>query len=237
MVGVARIPRSRGGVSGGLLILLGAWGGLAPFIGAYLHFGYTPDKAWAYTSGRLWLSAVPGAAAVVGGLLVAASSHRAVGCVGGFLAAAGGAWFIVGRPVIGLVVKHGSISPGVALGGPLGPLSSAARLFLESVAFFTGTGVLILFFGTLALGRLSVVAVKDAALAQELLSGVPGDEYAAGPAQSPAAAGYPATTGQFPAQGSQYPPQQGELSTEQYPTTTSPFDTPPSDPGPLRGSS
>jgi hypothetical protein len=240
MVGVARIPRSRGGVSGVLLILLGAWGGLAPFVGPYLHFAYTPDKAWAYTSGRLWLSAVPGGAALVGGLLVAGSSYRAAGCLGGFLAAAGGAWFIVGRPVIGLLVKNGSISPGVALGGPLGPLSSATRVFLEGLAFFTGTGVLILFFGTLALGRLSVVAVKDAALAQELLVGVPGDEYPAGPLQSAEAAAYPATTGQFPPLGSQYPPEQPEQqvpSPEQYPTTTGPFGTPPPDTGPLRGPS
>jgi hypothetical protein len=240
MAGVAQIPRSRGGVSGALLILLGAWGGLAPFVGPYLHFAYTPDKAWTYTSGRLWLSAVPGAAALVGGLLVAGSSHRAAGCLGGFLAAAGGAWFIVGAPVTGLLVKNGSIGPGAALGGPLGPLSSATRVFLEGLAFFTGTGVLIVFFGTLALGRLSVVAVKDAALAQELLVGVPGDEYPAGPLQSPAAAGYPATTGQFPAESGQYTLEQAEQqaqSPEQYPTATSPFGTPPPDTGPLRGPS
>jgi hypothetical protein len=240
MVGVARIPRSRGGVSGVLLILLGVWGGLAPFVGPYLHFAYTPDKAWAYTSGRLWLSAVPGGAALVGGLLVAGSSYRVAGCLGGFLGAAGGAWFIVGTPVIRLLVKNGSISPGAALGGPLGPLSSATRVFLEGLAFFTGTGVLILFFGTLALGRLSVVAVKDAALAQELLPGAPGGEYPAGPLQVAEAAAYPATTGQFPTQGSPYPADQAEQqvqSTEQYPTTASPFGTPPSDTGPLRGPS
>src|ERR1700689_309522 len=69
MAVVARVPRSRGGVSGALLILIGAWGGLAPFVGPYFRFAYTPDKAWAYTSGRLWLSIVPGAAALLGGLL------------------------------------------------------------------------------------------------------------------------------------------------------------------------
>jgi hypothetical protein len=92
MAGVARVPRSRGGVSGVLLILLGAWGGLAPFVGPYFRFAYTPDKAWAYTSGRLWLSIVPGAAALLGGLLVVSASHRGVGGTGAFLAALGGAW-------------------------------------------------------------------------------------------------------------------------------------------------
>ena len=238
MDGVARIPRSRGGVSGVLLILLGAWGGLAPFVGPYFRFAYTPDKAWAYTSGRLWLSVVPGAAALLGGLLVTATSHRAVGCLGAFVATLGGAWFIVGTAVIRLVVKNGSISPGVPLVGPVGPLSSTTRVFLEGLGFFTGTGVLILFFGTLALGRFSVVGVKDAALAEELLSGVPADGYPAGAGQPPEDASFPSATGQFPAQGNQYPPDQTKTSPEQYPTTTSPFgQAPPPGTGPLRGPS
>jgi hypothetical protein len=236
MTGVARIPRSRGGVSGALLILLGAWGGLAPFVGPYFRFAYTPDTAWTYTSGRLWLSAVPAAAALLGGALAAIASHRAVGCLGACVAALGGAWFIIGTAVIRVVVKNGSISPGVPLAGPLGPLSSTTRVFLEGLGFFTGTGVLILFFGTLALGRFSVVGVKDAALAEELLAAVPTDAY---PAEAgPEGADYPSATGQFPAQGSQYPSGQAQTSPEQYPTTTGPFGrTPPSDTGPLRGPS
>jgi hypothetical protein len=246
MAGVTRIPRSRGGVSGVLLILIGAWGGLAPFVGPYFRFAYTPDKAWAYTSGRLWLSIVPGAAAVLGGLLAVAASHRAVGCVGAFLAAVGGAWFIVGGPVIGLVVKNGSISPGTPLTGSLGSLSSTTRVFLEQYAFFTGIGVLILFFGALALGRFSVVGVRDAALAEEMLSGVPTGAYPSGyvpsgQEQPSADTGFPTTaTGQFPSTprtSSQYPPEQTTESSE-YPTTTSPFgQTPPSGSGPLRGPS
>jgi hypothetical protein len=237
MAGVARIPRSRGGVSGVLLILLGAWGGLAPFVGPYIRFAYTPDKAWAYTSGRLWLSVVPGAAALLGGLLVTTASHRAVGCLGAFVAALGGAWFIVGTAVIRLVVKNGSISPGVPLAGPVGPLSSTTRVFLEGLGFFTATGALILFFGALALGRFSVVGVKDAALAEELPSGVPDEAYPAAAGQSEDAS-YPSVTGQFPAQGNQYQPDRTQTSPGQYPTTTSPFgQTLPPDTGPFRGPS
>jgi len=91
MAGITRIPRTRGGVSGVLLILLGAWGALAPFVGPYFHFAYTPDRAWAYTSGRLWLSVVPGVAALAGGLLVTFATHRGVGIFGALLAALGGA--------------------------------------------------------------------------------------------------------------------------------------------------
>ena len=239
MAGVMRIPRSRGGVSGVLLILLGAWGGLAPFVGPYFRFAYTPDKAWAYTSGRLWLSVVPGAAALLGGLLVTIASHRAAGCVGAFIAALGGAWFVVGTAVIGLVVKNGSISPGVPLAGPLGPLSSANRVVLEGLGFFTATGVLILFFGALALGRFSVIGVRDAALAEELLTAVPSDAYATAAGQTPEDTSYPATTGPFSVPSTQFPSDEAQTSPEQYPTTTtSPFGrTSPPDTGPLRGPS
>lgn len=66
MNGMLRISRSRGALSGVLLILLGVWGGLIPFIGPYFHYAYTPSSAWSYTSGRLWLEILPAAGAVAG---------------------------------------------------------------------------------------------------------------------------------------------------------------------------
>ncbi len=208
MASVARIPRSRGGVSGVLLILLGAWGGLVPFVGPYFHYAYTPEKAWAYTSGRLWLSIVPGAAAVIGGLLVVLASYRAVGLVGALLAALGGAWFIVGAGVTALIRTNGSISPGHPLVGPAGPLSSATRQFLELLGFFTGTGVLIVFLAALALGRFSVVGVKDAALA---------DEISFSPVSERLPEEIGATTGELPVAGSRYPPtEQAGAAEERY---------------------
>jgi len=231
MASVTRIPRSRGGVAGVLLIILGAWGGLIPFVGPYFHYAYTPDTAWHYTSGRLYLSIVPGAAALIGGLLAVLASHRAVGVVGALLAALGGGWFILGGPIIALVVKNGSISPGSPLAGPVGSLSSATRMFLETLGFFTGTGVLIVFLAALALGRFSVVSVRDAALADEELS------------LATDAAAYPAaeenlhepTTGEYPVTGSQYSAtEQATTTQEEYPTTTSQFRRSPSgDPGAL----
>jgi hypothetical protein len=194
MAGVTRVPRSRGGVTGVLLILLGAWGGLAPFVGHYLHFGFTPDKAWAYTSGRLWLSVVPGAAALLGGLLVAAASNRVVGGFGAFLGVLGGAWFVVGAPVIADLVKSHSISQGHAFGGTLGSLSATTKVFLEQLGLFTGLGVLILFLAALALGRFSVVGVRDAELAEAEGSLTAGDETQAMDHDM----GYPTdSTGQF----------------------------------------
>ena len=106
--------RTRGGLSGLLLIVLGAWGALIPFVGPYFHYAYTPDRSWAYTSGRLWLEVVPGAATVLGGLIVLLTRSRLWGGFGAFLAALGGAWFVVGAAVTAQIVKSGSIRPGRA---------------------------------------------------------------------------------------------------------------------------
>ena len=39
----------RGRVIGVLLMLLGAWGAVVPFVGPYFGYAYTPDKVWVYT--------------------------------------------------------------------------------------------------------------------------------------------------------------------------------------------
>src|SRR5262245_34083851 len=75
--GRLQMPRSRGAASGFLLILLGLWGALAPFVGPYFDFAFTPDQEWAWTTARGWLEVLPGAATVLGGLLLFVSRNRA----------------------------------------------------------------------------------------------------------------------------------------------------------------
>src|SRR5215472_12303204 len=96
MVEMSTIRKRRSVITGVLLILLGAWGGLAPFVGPYFHFAYTPDKTWSYSSGRLYLSVIPGAVALLAGLAVLLTRSRAVGAIGGLLGVLAGAWFIIG---------------------------------------------------------------------------------------------------------------------------------------------
>src|SRR6266849_5239393 len=60
MTAMMRVPRTRGAGSGFLLILLGLWGAVIPFVGPYFHFAYTPDTAWTWTWGRFFLEIVPG---------------------------------------------------------------------------------------------------------------------------------------------------------------------------------
>src|SRR5258707_13057053 len=99
MSGMLRIPRSRGALSGVVLVLLGAWGGVIAFVGPYFHYAYTPDSAWSYTSGRLWLEILPGAGAVVGGVIALASARRPAAMFGARLAAISAAGFALGTVI------------------------------------------------------------------------------------------------------------------------------------------
>jgi hypothetical protein len=150
----------RGRLIGILLMLLGLWGAVIPFVGPYFGFAFTPDKAWAYTSGRLWFSVVPGAAAFIGGVLISTTDRAAVG--GAFLAVLGGGWYVVGLPVIALAFPHGSISPGTPIYEVGSPFRPAIMIFLEKLSFFYGLGVVVLFFAALALGE--IVVARMAAL-------------------------------------------------------------------------
>jgi large conductance mechanosensitive channel len=158
MAGVLRVPRSRGALSGVVLVLLGAWGALIPFIGPYFQFAYTPGTVWVYTPARLWLEVVPGAATAAGGLILLSSANRAFAAFGAWLAALAGAWFVIGATVSRLFAPSGFSQIGSPVGGAL------RRTFVE-LSYFDGLGVVIVFFAALALGRLAVVATRDAELA------------------------------------------------------------------------
>jgi hypothetical protein len=209
--------RSRGGVCGLLLILLGAWGALVPFVGPYFHYAYTPDRTWAYTSGRLWLEVAPGVAAVLGGLIVLATRSRMWGALGALLAALGGAWFVVGAAVTAQFIKSGSIKPGLPVGTSAGAAASSLRQFLEGLGFFTGTGLLIVFFAAIALGRFSATSVtvgdvvaSDSLVGDTAAGGIAGQQSWTAretPADEPQTQGsYPASQDQYPTVASQYPP-------------------------------
>ncbi|GAB3030638.1 hypothetical protein MBOU_20600 [Mycobacterium bourgelatii] len=144
------MPRSRGAVTGLLLVILGAWGALIPFVGPNFDFAYTPGQSW--TAARGWLEVLPGVATVVGGLLLIASRNRAGAMLGGWLAALGGAWFVVGTtvaPLLGL----GSVGDPVAA-------TDRKRAVLE-LAYFTGLGTLIAFLAGAALARTAARLARD----------------------------------------------------------------------------
>jgi hypothetical protein len=152
MAATSTTGKSRSIVIGVLLILLGVWGGLAPFVGPYFHFGYTPDTPWHYTHARLWLEVVPAAVAVVGGLLVLASPGRLLAAAGAILAVLAGGWFVVGTVVNSIWHRLGT--PGVPVG------TSPRRIVAEQLGLFTGLGLVIVLCAAVALGRAAAAAYQ-----------------------------------------------------------------------------
>ena len=167
MTGILRVPRTRGVASGVLLILLGFWGALAPFVGPYFHFAYTPDTAWAFTAGRFWLEILPGTVTVIGGLVLLVSAFRPAAMVGAILAAAAGTWFALGSLIAPLWTGYGPVGPyaipaalypGTPVGGPI-------HIVAERLAFFTGLGLVIVAISSVAFGRLTIVGVRETQMA------------------------------------------------------------------------
>jgi MFS family permease len=153
------MARSRGAITGPLLMVLGAWGALVPFIGHSFGFGFTPNNTWAWTAARGWLEVLPGAAAFVGGALLTTSAHRISATFGAWIAAASGAWFIVGT-LVGPLWSAGNI--GVASG-------TGHHQVYEQLGMFSGLGVVIVLLAAIAIGRVSVVGVRDVSAAQARL--------------------------------------------------------------------
>ncbi|HXP20461.1 MAG TPA: hypothetical protein VN840_12530 [Streptosporangiaceae bacterium] len=240
MARTAQIPRSRGGLSGLILILLGAWGGLIPLVGHYFKYGFTPDRAWELTQGRLYLSVIPGAAALLAGLVIMMTRSRAFGGFMAFVAALAGLWFIVGAAVVRLLPA--SLGGSISTGTPIA--ATASRVILTSLGFYAGTGALIMFFAALALGRFSIAPAREhARLAEELAGGAGAvglagagalafDAYAAQPTQSysPAQSPYPAGPGTFPQSPDSFgqspdtfPQEAFQAEAGQYPASPAPY--------------
>jgi hypothetical protein len=167
-----RIARSTGAVSGVLIVVLGTWAALIPFVGPYFDYSFAPNATWHFTTDRLWLDVLPGALAVLGGLLLIVAGTRPAGIFGGWLAMVAGGWLIVGPPV-SLTWESGT--------GPIGrPLFGSTRQMLELVGYFYGVGALIVALSAFAIGRFASrphLIEEDAAPA-----GAPGARRAGRPA-------------------------------------------------------
>jgi hypothetical protein len=160
------LPRRRGAINGLLLILLGAWGGLVPFFGPQIGLSYTTDAAWTFTWAKVWLEVLPAIVVVIGALGLIGTARRAGGVLCGWLAALGGAWFVVGQTV-SLLWTHGR--------GEFGAPAAAtvAGRTIEEIVFFYGLGAVIVFLAGIAIGRFTVPARQDAAITPVATQPVP----------------------------------------------------------------
>jgi hypothetical protein len=151
--GIALVTRrDRRRVTSFLLVLLGLWGAVVPFIGPYFSYAFGVANPWFFTLDRLWLNVLPGIAVLIGGLMLRSSTNRINAWLGAWLALIGGTWFTIG-PVISQLWRAGGW--GVAIGEPLG---SNSMQVLEQIGCFFGLGVLITALAAFVLGRFSTRA-------------------------------------------------------------------------------
>jgi hypothetical protein len=131
-------------VAGAVLVPLGAWAALEPFL-----FG---GWDWNMDNGRYLLTVVPGAAAMLGGLVMLSGRKRAA-TVGGGIALAGGLWFIVAPLVYS-----------VFAGTELGTLAGGESIrMLQWMPFFFGAGALISLVSAYGLGLMAPLEFSDEA--------------------------------------------------------------------------
>lgn len=116
------------------IVVLAIWGGLIPFVGPYFHFTLGPDHTWTWTTARLYLSVLPAAGAMIGGLWLLGAGPWASGRLGALLALLSGIWFAVG-PEMSTLWHHGS-----QLGAAHGTLVVQA---MERLGLHSGLGAVI----------------------------------------------------------------------------------------------
>lgn len=143
--GPTRLPRTTGALSGLLIVVLGLWGALIPFVGPYFHYAFGSYHTWHYSVSRLWLDIIPGAVAVLGGIMLLRGASRLTGLIGGWLAVAAGAWFAVG-PTVYLLWHHATNPIGAPMGG-------YTRQALEQLGYFYALGAAIIGLAAFAMGR------------------------------------------------------------------------------------
>jgi hypothetical protein len=136
------LPASLGGL-GVLSLLIGAWGGIAPYVGP--TFGYDPTgvTAWHWALEPGVLALVPGAVAVLAAVLLLGGARRQAGVGGaGLLLVLAGGWFVIGPLAWPVLV---SSLPYFAAGPPLRELS-------YQVGTNLGPGLILAFCGALGIG-------------------------------------------------------------------------------------
>jgi hypothetical protein len=86
---------------GFLLVALGVWGAVVPFVGPEFDYPFPAGSdvgSWEWSETAWQLSLLPGVAAAYGGLILLGllGTVRVAPALGGLVALAAGAWFVVG---------------------------------------------------------------------------------------------------------------------------------------------
>lgn len=134
--------------AGLVLLVLGIFGGLVPYVGPSFGYGMGDVPAWTWTESRATLHLLPGVVAAIGGFLLYRSRELAGARAGALLAAAGGVWFVIAPTLHPLWAS--TVSTGMS-----GMGSSALSSALSSLGYHYGTGVLITLVAAYSVGALA----------------------------------------------------------------------------------
>ncbi len=144
---IVRSPASSQVRAAGVVVLaLGLWGALIPFVGPTFGYGMGGAEAWDWTESRATLHLAPGIAAALGGGLLLTGRGRAAQLWGALVALAGGIWFVVAPSLHPLWAD--------ASGGMMMHSGSATSSALSALGYHYGTGALITAGAAYALGVL-----------------------------------------------------------------------------------
>lgn len=148
-VSAGRIGASGAGV---LMLLLGAWAALVPFIGPVWGWSADGTGSWTWTAAHGWLFLLPGAVAFLGALMVLGGSvGGATGSApsGAFLSMLAGAWLVIGP--VAWPVLYGS-----HFFGGYGTLIGLSYW----IGYSLGPGVLLAMLGAYVMGRPRLLAAS-----------------------------------------------------------------------------
>lgn len=137
------------------IVLVGAWGGLIPFVGPLFGYSMGAGGAWTWTASRAELHVAPGLAAIVGGLVLITVAGRSGRLAGGLLALVAGIWFLLG-PSLSFI--GGSSSPMTGHSMVMGTAASGASLAmspLQAIGYHYGPGAIIAVLAAVAVGYMA----------------------------------------------------------------------------------
>jgi hypothetical protein len=136
------------GLVGLLILLTGAWAGVVPYVGPIFGYSSHGQPSWQWNLQHSLLYLIPGAVAVVYGLLIIAAAGRVArrqGSIGsgvlGLIVAACGAWLVLGPVVWPLFYSS-----------PVFTSGSAWDNFIYQLGYNLGPGLVLVLLSGLAMG-------------------------------------------------------------------------------------
>lgn len=126
------------------IVVLGAWGGIVPYIGPALGYNALGGTSWVWNLQHALLYLIPGAAAVLGGLVLMGlvprkGRGRFAANLAGALVIVAGAWFVIGPIAWPVLYTTNVFVPDSALGN-----------LTHQIGYNLGVGILLVAMGSVA---------------------------------------------------------------------------------------